>query len=75
MCQHIIEFVAPPGCLQWFTLNGEKPQDHSKDCSILSHFATALNMECSEAIIVTIATGFGSLFVLLCFIFIVFKRR
>ena len=61
--------------LRWFTPNGEKPVDHSKDCSILSSFATALNIECEHAITVAFVICFGSLFCLLLLTFIVVKRR
>ena len=61
--------------LKWFTSNGEKPIDHSKDCSILSSFATALNIECEHAISVAFVIGFGSLFCILLLTFIIVKRR
>lgn len=61
--------------LRWMTPDGSKPKDQSKECSILSHFATALNLECEEAITVTFVIGFGSLLLVVLVLFLIFKRR
>lgn len=61
--------------IQWQTSDGSLPNDHSKDCSILSNFATALNVECEEAIILAFIIGFGVLLAFLVLTFFFFKRR
>ncbi|TRY61846.1 hypothetical protein TCAL_10559 [Tigriopus californicus] len=61
--------------IQWQTSDGSLPNDHSKDCSILSNFATALNVECEEAIILAFIMGFGVLLAILVLTFFFFKRR
>ena len=61
--------------LKWFTPDGLKPADKSKECSILSDFAEASNLECEQAITVAFVGGFGSLFIMLLLIFIIVKRR
>ena len=61
--------------LQWKTPDGAKPDDQSKDCSILSSFASALDLECYEATTVVLLMAFGGIFTLLLILFIFFKRR
>ena len=64
-----------PSNVRWQTPDEAKPNDHSKECSILSDFATALNVECEHAIILAFVVGFVVLFALLLLIIMVFKRR
>ena len=63
--------------IRWQTYDGEQPKDFVNDqkCSILSHFATVLNLGCEEAITVAFIIGFGALLLVLLGVFIVFKRR
>merc|ERR1719458_1351340 len=63
--------------IRWQTPDGKQPKDFVNDrkCSILSNFATVLNLNCEEAITVAIVVGFGTLFVILILIFIIVKRR
>jgi len=70
---HLIEWNAER--LKWFTLDGEKPVDHSKDCSVLSSFATSLKIECEHAISVVFAIGLAFLVLILLCIFFIVKRR
>ena len=61
--------------IRWQTEDGAMPADHSKDCSILSDLATALDVDCERAIILAFVMVFGVLLVLLALLFFVFKRR
>jgi hypothetical protein len=61
--------------LRWFTADGEKPGDHSKDCSVLSSFATSLKIECEHAISVVFAIGLAILVLILLCIFFFVRRR
>ena len=63
--------------IRWQTPDGKQPKDFVNDrkCSILSNFATVLNLNCEEAITVAFVIGFGALFILLLTVFMVFKRR
>ena len=61
--------------IRWQTPDGSKPNDHAKDCSILSDFATALDMECEHAIIVAFVIGFAVLLCSVLSVCFVFKRR
>ena len=80
-----VEFVRKEGRLtdwkrediRWKTPDGKQPKDFVNDrkCSILSKFATVLNLNCEEAITVAFVIGFGALFILLLIVFMVFKRR
>ena len=61
--------------IRWQTPDGKQPKDFVNDrkCSILSNFATVLNLNCEEAITVAFVIGFGALFILLLIVFMVFK--
>ena len=61
--------------LKWFTSDGRKPRDHSKNCGVLNMFATSLKMDCHKAMIVAFVIGFGVLFCILRLVFLVVKRR
>ena len=61
--------------IKWFTADGTLPYDMAKECSILSGFATATNLECEHAISLAFVVGFGSLFMIVLLIFIIVKRR
>ena len=63
--------------IRWQTVDGKQPKDFVNDrkCSILSNFATVLNLTCEEAITVAFVIGFGALFILLLIVFMFFKRR
>ncbi|XP_040568562.1 uncharacterized protein [Lepeophtheirus salmonis] len=61
--------------LRWQTLNHRKPKDHAKHCSILSSFATSLDIECEHAISIAFLIGFGTLLGIILFIFVIVKRR
>jgi hypothetical protein len=61
--------------IRWQTPDGSQPNDHAKDCSILSDFATALDMECEHAIILAFVIGFAVLLCSVLFCCFVFKRR
>ena len=61
--------------IKWQTQDGKQPYDRSKECSILTDFATAMNLECEHAISLAFVAGFGSLFVIVLLIFIILKRR
>ena len=63
--------------IRWQTSDRKQPRDFVNDrkCSILSNFATVLNLGCEEAITVVFVIGFGALFILLLAVFMVFKRR
>ncbi len=61
--------------IRWKTPDGVRPNDHSKDCSILSDLATALNIECEHAIIFAFVLGFGLLLCCVLCVCFVFKRR
>lgn len=64
-----------PERIHWQTPDKTIPMDHSKECSILSDFATAINVECEHAIMIVFIFGFLITFVLLLSVIIIFKRR
>ena len=70
---HLLEWNAHN--IRWQTPDGSKPNDHAKDCSILSDFATALDIECEHAIIFAFVIGFAVLLCSVLFVCFVFKRR
>jgi len=61
--------------LVWKTADGSKPQDHAKECGILTGLATSLNSECQTTIYVVfgIAIGFAALGIII--VILAFKRR
>ncbi|XP_023326697.1 uncharacterized protein LOC111700109 isoform X2 [Eurytemora carolleeae] len=61
--------------LIWKTPDGSQPADHSKECGVLSGFATSLDIECQLAIIVSFIIGFGFVILLIFIFFFVFKHR
>jgi hypothetical protein len=61
--------------IRWQTMDGTKPLDNPKECGILSTFATKLNIECQLAIIVIFIIGVAILLLIICIVFLVFRRR
>ena len=64
-----------PDLINWQTTDGLKPLDNPKECGILSAFATKLDVDCQLAITFVFIINFSVLLLIICVLFLVFRRR
>ena len=64
-----------PELINWQTTDGLKPLDNPKECGILSAFATKLDVDCQLAITFVFIINFSVLLLIICVLFLVFRRR